>query len=77
MELSLVVVKNKLTGKSTFHAVNDKHYDAMLASGGSVIDEEYEWDWLGSVEISEEILNEQGFYWSGRQMLDSQPENLQ
>lgn len=69
MELSLVVIKNKITGKSTYHAVNDKHYDAMLASGGSDLEEVYDWHWMGDVEISEEILNEQGFFWK-----DSQPE---
>lgn len=33
MELNLVSVRNQLTGKLTYHGVNDKHYDAMLACG--------------------------------------------
>lgn len=63
MELSLIVIKNKKTGESTYHALNDKHYDAMLATGGSNFDLEYEWAWMGSVLIPEEVLNEQGFFW--------------
>lgn len=32
MELNLVSVRNQLTGKLSYFAVNDRHYDAMLAS---------------------------------------------
>lgn len=63
MELNLVWVKDKETGRTTYFAVNDKHYDAMLACGGCwEIEKRSEWGWLGSVEITEEILNEQGYY---------------
>jgi hypothetical protein len=61
MELSLVVVIDKKTNKGRYYAVNNKHYDAMLASGGSSLDDEYEWKWLGDVNISEEILQEEGY----------------
>lgn len=63
MELSLVCIKNKLTGKLQYFGVNDRHYDAMLASGGSSLEDEFEWDWLGDINISEEILNEQGYFY--------------
>lgn len=62
MELSLIRLTNKKTNKTTYHAVNDKHYDGMLASGGSNLDLEYEWAWIGDVEISEDVLNEQGYF---------------
>lgn len=64
MELSLVKIVDKNNPKSPprYFGVNDKHYDAMLSSGGSNLDIEYEWYWLGDVNISEEILNEQGYY---------------
>ncbi len=62
MELSLVSVKNKKTGKLSYFGVNDRHYDAMLACGGSSIELEYEWEWLGDIVIEEEILNEQGYF---------------
>lgn len=63
LELSLVKVLNKKTGQIQYFGVNDKHYDAMLACGGSNLDLEYDWAWLGSVNISEEILNEQGYFY--------------
>ena len=64
MELNLVSVLDKETNRVTYHAVNDKHYDGMLASGGCwELEKRYDWDWLGDVEISEEILNEQGYFY--------------
>lgn len=63
MELSLVVITDKKTGRKSYFGVNDKHYDAMLACGGSVLDEISSWDWLGDINISEEILNEQGYFY--------------
>lgn len=63
MELNLVSVLNKETNKVTYHAVNDRHYDGMLAAGGSEFEDKHPWDWLGDVEISEEILNEQGYFY--------------
>jgi hypothetical protein len=62
MELNLVSVKNKTTGKVAYYGVDDRHYDAMLASGGSNLDDEFEWNWLGQVEVSEEILGEEGYF---------------
>lgn len=59
MTLNLVSIKEKATGKVRYYGVNDKHYDAMLATGGSNLDLEYDWNWLGDVEISEEILTEE------------------
>lgn len=59
LELNLVAIKNKQTHKIQYFAVNDKHYDGMLAGSGSSIDLEYEWNWLGSVFISDEILTEE------------------
>lgn len=60
MELSLIKYTHP-DGRITYHAVNDRHYDAMLASP---LDEtKYgTWDWLGDVIIDEEILNEQGYF---------------
>lgn len=63
LELSLVCVTDKITGKKQYFGVNDKHYDAMLATGGSVLDTLYEWDWLGEVIIQEDILKESGLKW--------------
>jgi hypothetical protein len=63
MELNLVKVTDLKTNKSSYYAVNDKHYDAMLAGGGSNLDLEYSWDWLGDVIITEEILNEEGLFY--------------
>lgn len=62
MELSLVKITNKKTNKVSYSAVNDRHYDGMLACGGSNLELEYDWDWLGDVEIDEQILNEQGWF---------------
>lgn len=62
MKLSLVKVTNKSTNKSEYFGINDKHYDAMLASSGSNLDLEYCWHWLGDIHISEEILNEERFF---------------
>lgn len=61
MELSLVQIKDKQTGKITYYGVNDKHYDAMLASGGSDLDDQFEWNWLGDVCVDEQILMEEGY----------------
>lgn len=61
MELNLIQIKNKKTGQTTYHGVNDNHYDAMLASGGSNLDDLYEWSWLGDVVISEDVLFEEGY----------------
>lgn len=61
MQLYLVKIRDKTTKKVSYHAVNDKHYDAMLAGGGSNLDDLYSWEWLGDVEISDEILNEEGY----------------
>jgi hypothetical protein len=61
MELSLVKITNKLTGKVSYHAVNDNQYDAMLATGGSKYDEEYDWVWLGDVEVSHDAVISKGY----------------
>lgn len=62
MQLSLVKITHRATGKVTYYAVNDKHYDAMLACGGSSLEDEYLWEWIGDVEVSQEVLNEQGYF---------------
>lgn len=62
MILNLVSIKDKRTGKITYYAVNNKHYDIMLDSGGCNFDLTHEWGWLGDVNISEQVLNEEG-YW--------------
>ncbi len=59
MELSLVWVLNQSTGRKQYFAVNDRHYDAMLA--GEI--DGYEWGWLGDVTIEEHVLNEQNYYY--------------
>lgn len=60
MELSLIKY-TRPNGRVTYHAVNDRHYDAMLA--GPLDETKYgTWDWLGDVIIDEEILNEQGYF---------------
>lgn len=61
MELSLVQIKDKQTGKVTYYGVNDKHYDGMLATGGSILDDQYEWKWLGDVVVDEQVLIEEGY----------------
>ncbi len=61
MELDLVKIVNKKTKGVTYHAVNDKHYNAMLAGAGSNLDDLYDWQYVGSVEIEDEILEEEGF----------------
>lgn len=58
LELNLVCVFNKKENTKQYFAVNDKHYDAMLASGDI---DGYEWKWLGNVIIEEQILFEEGF----------------
>lgn len=64
MELELVAVTNKNTGVVQYYAVNDQHYDGMLASGGChELEKDYDWKPLGIVRITEEILNEQGYFW--------------
>ena len=63
MELDLIIYTDA-EGKKTYHAVNDKHYEAMGACGHGLDESIYgSWDWLGDVQISEEILNEQGYYY--------------
>jgi len=61
MELNLIEY-TKPDGSIKYFAVNDKHYDGMLAAQ---LDEAKfgKWDWLGSVWIEEEILNEQGYFY--------------
>lgn len=59
LELSLVKITNHKEGTSKYFAVNDKHYDAMLA--GEVKD--HSWEWLGDVFIEDEILDECGLDW--------------
>ncbi len=59
MELELVWVRELPDGRKNYFAVNDKHYDAMLA--GEI--QGWEWDRVGTVSISEEILNEQGYFY--------------
>lgn len=59
LELSLVKITNHKEGKTYYHAVNDKHYDAMLA--GEI--EGFSWEWLGDVFIEDEILDECGLDW--------------
>lgn len=59
MELSLVCILDEKTKVKTYHAVNDYHYDGMLA--GEI--QGLSWSWLGQVYITEEILNEEGFYY--------------
>lgn len=63
MTLNLVKILDKKTGTSSYHAVNDLHYNAMLAGGGSYYDDIYSWEWLGDIEISEEVLNEEGLFY--------------
>ena len=59
MNLNLVWVLDKATGKKSYFGVNDKHFDGMLASGDI---DGYEWGWEGlEVTISEEILYEEGY----------------
>ncbi len=66
MELSLVWVLNKKTGKKQYFGVNDKHYDAMLVGGCWEIEKDYEWGWLGDINIEDDILKEEGYYyWDG------------
>jgi len=62
MELSLIKIKYP-DGLTSYHAVNDLHYDAMLTCGHLDPKVYGGWDWMGDVTIDEEILNEQGFYW--------------
>ena len=63
LTLSLIKIIDK-NGKVSYHAVNDRHYDAMLAS--PLNEQEFgTWEWLGDVHITEEILNEQGLYFNG------------
>lgn len=69
MELNLVKIINKKTKRVMYFGVNDRHYDGMLATGGSNLDDLHEWNWLGDVTISEKILNEQGYFW-----LDKSPQ---
>ena len=61
MELNLIKYIRP-DGKIQYFAVNDRHYDGMLAAP---LDEtEFgKWDWLGDVIIEEDILNEQGYFW--------------
>ena len=63
MELNLIKVTNKKTGQLRYYAINDKHYDAMLGTGGSNFDLEYEWDWLGDVDICEDSLETKGYFY--------------
>lgn len=62
IELSLVRVTDVKTGKISYFGVSDKEYDGMLACGGSVLEQEYSWDWLGDVSISENALREKGYH---------------
>ncbi len=62
MELNLISIKDLKTGRITYHAVNDKHYDGILATGGSNFDLSYEWKYLGDISITEEILNEEKWF---------------
>lgn len=55
IELNLVCVENISEKTKTFYAVNDKHYDGMLASGDI---EGFKWEYIGSVYISQEIISE-------------------
>ena len=63
MELDLVEITTLATGEKRYFAVNDRHYDAMLACGGSDLDLVYSWRRLGTVVIEEEILHEEGWQW--------------
>lgn len=62
LELNLVRLFNKL-GVKYHYAINDEHYDAMLAS--PLDPKEFgEWEYLGTVYIEEDILNECGYYFN-------------
>lgn len=58
LELNLVCVIDTKDGSKQYFGVNDKHFDAMLAAG--TVDG-YEWNWVGEVFISSDILFEQGY----------------
>lgn len=60
MILNLVMIKDSF-GKKEYFAVNDKHYDAMLACGGTSLDYTHSWEYLGDIEISGVILEEEGY----------------
>ena len=64
MILNLVRIKNKVSGAIEYFGINDKHYDAMLASGGSNLDLTYEWELLGDVVIENHNLLEAGWIWT-------------
>mgnify|MGYP006921399822 FL=1 len=61
MELRLIKITNKLTGDYQYHAINDKQYDTMLATGGSKYDDEIDWVWLGDVEVPHETVISKGY----------------
>jgi hypothetical protein len=63
MILNLVKIKNIKTNTVSYHAVNELHYNSMLACGGTSYELEFEWEYMGDVEISEEILNEEGVFY--------------
>lgn len=61
LTLNLVSITTKSDNSTRYYGVNDKHYDGMLATGGSILDDQYSWRYLGDVMIEEQILNEEGF----------------
>lgn len=63
LELDLVSIKNRKTGLKQCYGLNESHYNGMLASGGSAFDYEYSWEYLGSVVIGDDILNECGYFY--------------
>ncbi len=62
LNLHLVRIINKEDNSTNYFGVNDKHLDAMLNSGGTDLDLIFYWGLEGKVNISEDILNEQGYY---------------
>jgi len=61
MELNLIEYTTP-QGSIRYYAVNDRHYDGMLAA--QLDEHKYgSWRWLGDIIIEEEILNEQGYFW--------------
>lgn len=62
LELDLVKII-PVDGPSYYHAVNNKHYDAMLA--GNLDENKFgKWEPVGNVYIDEKILNELGYWYT-------------
>jgi hypothetical protein len=76
VELNLVAITERATGKTTYHAVDDRSYDAMLATGGSDLDMQYDWKYLGPVHVSHRDIHYTGTAEDAAKIMTAQDDGM-